>query len=102
MLASTVYIKLAQGLFDLGEYDDFNFLYLYRRELFDDMPLLSDGIFVCTEIFVRARDRGARIAHVEAECKPREAGVSAVFRPRVIAKTFYEMLRFAARRRRTG
>ena len=93
-LSSWVYIKLAHALFDLGEWDDFNFLYLYRRELFDDMSIETDGVFMCTEIFVRALDRGARVASVEAECLPRREGVSTVYRTSVIAKTIKEMGRF--------
>ena len=99
LLSSWVYIKLAQNLFGLGEYDDFNFLYLYRRELFDDMPIGSDGVFLCTEIFVRAIERGARVARVEAACLPRQAGVSGVYKTNVIAKTMFEMGRFWWRRR---
>lgn len=74
MLASHTYIWLAHLLFGLREYDDFNFLYLYRRELFDEMPIESAGVFLCTEILVRALDRGARVAKVEAECLPRRVG----------------------------
>jgi glycosyltransferase involved in cell wall biosynthesis len=102
MLSSRVYIALVHALFGLGDYDDFNFLYLYRRELFDDMPIESDGVFLCTEIFVRALERGARVAKVQAECLPREAGVSTVYRSRVIAKTLREMLGFWWRRRVTA
>ena len=58
------------------------------------MPIESDGVFMCTEIFVRARERGARVAEVEAACLPRKAGVSAVYRPNVIGKTMLEMARF--------
>ena len=99
MLSSVVYIKLAQALFGLEGYDDFNFLYLYRRQLFDDMPIDSDGVFMCTEIFVRALDRGARVATVEAKCLPRRVGVSSVYKSRVIAKTITEMGKFWLRRR---
>lgn len=99
MLSSRVYIELAQRLFGLEGYDDFNFLYLYRRSLFDRMPIDSDGVFLCTEIFVRARWAGARVARVNAACLPRKAGVSRVYRPRVIGKTLLEMLRFWARTR---
>jgi glycosyltransferase involved in cell wall biosynthesis len=102
MLASHTYITLAHTLFGLREYDDFNFLYLYRRELFDRMPIESDGVFMCTEVLVRALDRGARVAKVEAECKPRRVGVSSCFKAPVIEKTFGEMLRFWWRRRRNG
>jgi glycosyltransferase involved in cell wall biosynthesis len=102
MLSSRVYIALAHRLFGLDGYDDFNFLYLYRRELFDGMPIDSDGVFLCTEIFVRALRAGARTARVEAACLPRVAGVSRVYRPRVIAKTLVEMLGFWARTRRAS
>jgi glycosyltransferase involved in cell wall biosynthesis len=94
MLSSVVYIKLVHALFGLTEYDDFNFLYLYRRELFDDMPIDSDGVFMCTEIFVRAVERGARVVHVEAECLAREQGESAVYNSSVIFKTIREMGQF--------
>ena len=94
MLTSMVYIKLAHWLYALDDYDDFNFLYLYRRELFDDMPIESDGVFLCTEIFVRALARGARVASVEAQCLPRKVGVSTVYKSEVIGKTAYEMARF--------
>ncbi len=100
LLSSKVYIELAQRLFGLHDYDDFNFLYLYRRELFDGMPIDSDGVFMCTEIFVRARARGARVVHVEAKCLPRKAGMSGVYKPRVIAKTMWEMGRFWLRHAR--
>jgi glycosyltransferase involved in cell wall biosynthesis len=99
MLASRTYIGLAHALFGLREYDDFNFIYLYRRELFDRMPIGSDGVFMCTEILVRAVDAGARVARVEAECKPRRVGASSVFKAPVIGKTFGEMVRFWWRRR---
>lgn len=100
LLTSHVYIALVHRLFGLHDYDDFNFLYLYRRELFDDMPIGSDGVFMCTEIFVRALAAGARVAHVEARCLPRRVGVSTVYRPQVIGKTFWEMMRFWWRWRR--
>ena len=100
LFTSHVYIKLAHLLFGLRGYDDFNFVYLYRRSLFDGMPIDSDGVFLCTEIFVRARDRGARITTGQARCLPRREGVSGVYKPSVIGKTFWEMMRFWWRRAR--
>jgi glycosyltransferase involved in cell wall biosynthesis len=102
MLASHTYITLAHTLFGLKDYDDFNFLYLYRRELFEGMPIESDGVFMCTEVLVRALDRGARVAKVEATCLPRRVGVSSCFRAPVIQKTFGEMFRFWWKRRANG
>ncbi len=100
LLASHTYIALAHTLFGLREYDDFNFLYLYRREIFDRMPIESDGVFMCTEVLVRALDEGARVVKVEAECKPRQVGVSTCFKAPVIEKTFGEMIQFWWKRRR--
>jgi glycosyltransferase involved in cell wall biosynthesis len=102
MLSSVVYIKLVHALFGLTDYDDYNFLYLYRRELLDGMPIGSDGVFMCTEIFVRALERGARAVHVEAECLPRESGVSAVYKTSVILKTIRDMGRFYWRHKVRG
>lgn len=100
LLSSHVYILLARWLFGLEGFQDFNFIYLFRRELVGRMPIESDGVFLCTEILVRAIRDGARVAHAEAECLPRAAGTSKVYRPRVIAKTLREMLTFWARTRR--
>jgi len=94
LATSHVYIALAHRLFDLRDYDDFNFLYLYRRSLFEDMPIDSEGVFLCTEIFVRALKAGARVAKVNAKCVPRRAGQSSVYRPQVILKTMAEMAQF--------
>lgn len=94
LLASHVYIHLAHVLFGLWDYDDFNFLYLYRREVFEGMPIESDGVFMCTEVLVRALDKGARVAKVQAECLPRRVGVSTCFKAPVIQKTFGQMARF--------
>ena len=62
LLSSQVYITLARVLFGLEGFQDFNFIYLFRRELFDRMPIDSDGVFLCTEILVRAirKPRGLR------------------------------------------
>jgi hypothetical protein len=100
LLSSHVYIALARVLFGLRGFEDFNFIYLFRRELVGDMEIDSDGVFLCTEILVRAVRQGARVAHARAACLPRVAGSSAVYRPRVIAKTLREMLGFWARSRR--
>ena len=94
LVTSKVFIQLAHALFGLHEYEDFNFLYLYRREIFDAMAIESDGVFMCTEIFVRAIDQGARVAKVDAQCLPRREGKSTVYRPQVILKTIREMAQF--------
>lgn len=99
MLASYGYIALARLLFGLTGFRDFNFIYLWRTSLVRDLlPLETHGVFLCTEILVRARDRGARIGVAAAAYRPRVAGVSTVGRPQVVLETFKQMVSFWGRR----
>jgi glycosyltransferase involved in cell wall biosynthesis len=98
-LASYGYIALARGLFGLSGFRDFNFIYLWRTETARALlPLESRGVFLCTEILVRARDGGARIGVAHAAYRPRTSGVSTVGRPSVVLDTFAQMIRFWGRR----
>ena len=97
--ASYGYIGLAWALFGLRGFRDFNFIYLWRTELLRGMlPLSTGGVFLCTEVLVRARDAGARIGVAHAAYRPRTAGVSTVGRPEVVLRTFRQMMGFWARR----
>jgi glycosyltransferase involved in cell wall biosynthesis len=96
LLSSHVYIALVHLLFGLREFDDFNFLHLYRKSLLDRIEIETEGVFVPTEILVKARALGARIARASAACLPRRAGVATCGKPSVIARTFAEMVRFFA------
>lgn len=100
-LLSYGYIALARALFGLSGFEDFNFVYVWRTELVRRMlPLSTRGVFLCTEVLVRARDQGARIGSFTAAYRPRIAGVSTVARPRVVADTAVQMLSFWNQRRR--
>jgi glycosyltransferase involved in cell wall biosynthesis len=96
-LSSHVYIGLVQRLFGLRAYRDFNFLYLYRKQLLDRIAqagIETTGVFMPTEVLVKAVDLGARIAPATVTCLPREHGVATCGRPSVILHTLREMLRF--------
>lgn len=99
-LLSYGYIALARALFGLSGFEDFNFVYVWRTELVRRMlPLTTHGVFLCTEVLVRARDQGARIGAFTAAYRPRVAGVSTVARPRVVADTAVQMMSFWNQRR---
>jgi glycosyltransferase involved in cell wall biosynthesis len=100
LCASYGYIALARVLFGLHGFRDFNFIYLWRTDVVRPMlPLSTRGVFLCTEILVRARDAGARIGVARAAYRPRTAGVSTVGRPSVVLATLGQMLRFFWQRR---
>lgn len=95
------YLGLAWTLFGLRGFRDLNFVYAWRSDVVRRLlPLESHGVFLCTEILVRARDAGARVGRFHAAYRPRTAGVSTVGRPAVVLDTFRQMTRFWARRLR--
>ena len=54
--------KLVHALFGLQGHEDFNFLYLYRKEILDRIAIETHGVFMPTEILVKAVALGA-LAH---------------------------------------
>lgn len=93
------YIGLAWALFGLRGFRDFNFVYAYRTDLFDVIDVETGGLFLSTEILVKALERGYRAGVMRAQYLPRTAGVSTVGRPGVAWATFRHMGRFWLRHR---
>ena len=93
-LSSWTYITLAHNLYGLHRFKDFNFLYLYRKDLLDRITIETSGVFMPTEVLVKALDLDARVATATVTCLPRKAGVATCGRPSVIVWTFVEMMRF--------
>jgi len=96
-LSSFTYIQLVQRLFGLGRFRDFNFLYLYRKELLDRITIETSGVFMPTEVLIKSVDLGARIVPATVTCLPRRAGVATCGRPEVIAHTVRQLLLFWVR-----
>ncbi len=88
------YIGLAWALFGLRGFSDFNFVYAFRRDLFDKIEIQSSGLFLCTEILIKAVDQGCRAGIMRARYLPRTTGVSTVGRPSVAVDTLRQMLSF--------
>lgn len=88
------YIGLAWALFGLRGFSDFNFVYAFRRDLFDNIEIETSGLFLCTEILIKAVDQGRRAGVMRARYLPRTTGVSTVGRPSVAIDTFGQMLTF--------
>jgi glycosyltransferase involved in cell wall biosynthesis len=94
LLSSKVYITLAHNLYGLRQFKDFNFLYLYRKSLLDRIQVETTGVFMPTEILIKAVDLGASIVPATVTCLPRTAGEATCGRPNVVIHTVREMLRF--------
>jgi glycosyltransferase involved in cell wall biosynthesis len=97
LLSSHVYIELVHLLFGLRQFRDFNFIHLYRREVLDRITIETRGVFMPTEVLIKAVASGARVAEATVTCLPRRAGIATCGRPSVIGETLTQMIRFWGR-----
>jgi len=66
---------------------------LFKRKIFDGMPLVSTGALIDTEILARAARKGYTIVQVGVHHYPSRAGRPTGAKPSVIARAFYELFK---------
>jgi len=66
---------------------------LFRREVFDGLPLTTDSPFLSAELLIKLRARGERIAQVGVTHYPRAAGTNTGASFRKILRTFRDIAR---------
>lgn len=89
--SSFVFLQLCNTLFH-QQFQDVNWVHLWRRAIFERLEPKSRGVFFLEEILVRARAEGRRVVEVPSVYRPRQGGKAKGGRPDVIAKTIWEML----------
>jgi len=70
---------------------------LFKREILDDVNIVSDGAMIDTEFLAGAKARGYRIAEVPLTHLPRGAGEATGANLAVIVKAFRDLFRFRNR-----
>ena len=70
---------------------------LFRREILDRVNIVSNGAMIDTEFLAGAKARGYRIVDVPVTHLPRVAGEATGANFRVVAKAFYDLVRFRKR-----
>lgn len=85
--------KLVSLLFGLGLRDVDCAFKLYRREVFDNIEMHSEGALIDTEILARAKRRGYRMVQRGVHHYPRQAGVQSGASPRVVLRAVKELIR---------
>ena len=67
---------------------------LFRTSFVRSLRLESEGGFISAEILAKANKLGARIAEVGLDHHPRRAGNQTGLNPLVVARAFWDLLRF--------
>jgi glycosyltransferase involved in cell wall biosynthesis len=97
------YNAIASIVFGLRVRDIDCAMKLFRREVFDGLPLATDSPFLSAELLIKLRARGERIAQVGVTHYPRAAGTNTGASFRKILRTFRDIakLRWALWTRRS-
>lgn len=82
---------LVNALFKINVNDVDSAFKLYRRKIFDEITLTSQGALIDTEILARARARGYTITEVGVSHFPRVAGEQTGAKLSVILRAFKEL-----------
>ena len=70
---------------------------LFKREVFDNMPLCSTGALIDTEVMARATRKGCRIQQKGVQHYPRTAGMQTGANLRVVLRAFVELFHLRKR-----
>ena len=85
------YNAIVSALFGLRVRDIDCAMKLFRREVFDGLPLTTDSPFLSAELLIKLRARGERIAQVGVNHYPRAAGTNTGASFRKIVRTFRDI-----------
>ena len=78
------------------DFEDVNWVHLWRVSLFEKVRAKSGGVFFLEEIIARARRLGARVVEIPSQYRPRGGGKAKGSRPTVILRTLRDMGRLWA------
>lgn len=84
---------LNRVLFDLHIRDIDCAFKLMRRDLVQQLDLVSDGAMVSAELLIRLKQQGIRVKEVAVTHRPRRQGLATGAKPLVILRAFGEMAR---------
>jgi glycosyltransferase involved in cell wall biosynthesis len=87
------YNAIVSALFGLRVRDIDCAMKVFRREVFDGLPLEADGPFLSAELLIKLRARGTRIAQVGVTHYPRAAGTNTGASLGKILRTFRDLAR---------
>ena len=89
--SSKAFHQVVRALFKIP-YRYYNWIFVYKRELFAKLPLTTSGHLISSEMVYLAHHAGFRIKEIPSELKMRTRGKSSI-RPAVVAASVWGVLR---------
>lgn len=74
-------------------FKDYNWVHIYKRDLFKVVKTKSQGVFYLGEVVVRSNMAGLKIAEAQAKYHPRSTGYSKNAKPSIVLRTFIDLLK---------
>lgn len=85
----TILLRIFFGL----KYKDYNWVHIYKKNIFSKIETLAKGVFFLGEIVIRAHEQHMKILEVRSVYRPRRSGVSKTAKLRIICIAFLDLLR---------
>jgi glycosyltransferase involved in cell wall biosynthesis len=93
LFKSKLYHLIVSILFSLN-FKDYNWIHIYKSDIFKSINVKSDGIFFLSEVIIRAKRDKMRIIEVEVEQRQRLYGIASSTKLSTILNTALELLKF--------
>ncbi|HET8785844.1 MAG TPA: glycosyltransferase family 2 protein [Candidatus Limnocylindrales bacterium] len=93
LIIAKTYNAIVSLMFGLRVRDIDCAMKLFRREVFEGLPLSSEGPFLSAELLIKLRARGTRLAQVGVTHYPRAAGTNTGASFGKIVRTFRDLFR---------
>ncbi len=90
-LNSIVFHQVVSGLFKI-KLRDYNWIHLYKREIFNNIEIKSEGLFMLAEVLIKAKNNNIEIFEVEVEQKQRLTGIATASKFSAILQTLREII----------
>lgn len=87
---STVFHFLVSNLFNI-KLQDFNWIHLYKTQIFKYINIQSKGIFMLAEVLIKAKEHNFSFIEIPVHQKQRLTGIATASKPSAVLKTIIEM-----------
>lgn len=86
-------LMISMRIFFGLKFKDYNWVHIYKRDLFKSIKVKSKGVFYLAEIVARTHKAGLKILEAQAKYHPRSTGYSKNAKLRVVIKTLIDLFK---------